>query len=87
MDGSAASDSRSARLTVETFAEAVRASDIGRLVAVWLVISALFAVISPHFLTVNNFLNLGLAMSVQGIAAMGVTLALISGSWTCHSPW
>jgi len=86
MDTSAASDSRSARLTVEWFAGAARASDIGRLVAVWLVISAVFAVVSPHFLTVNNFLNLGLAMSVQGIAAMGVTLALISGSLDLSFP-
>ena len=83
---SVASTTRRSRLSVGSFADAIVANDIGRLVAVWLVISALFAVVAPHFLTVSNFLNLGLAMSVQGIAAMGVTLALTSGSLDLSFP-
>lgn len=86
MDSSAASTPRRARLSAGSLADALVANDIGRLVAVWLVISALFAVVSPHFLSVSNFLNLGLAMSIQGIAAMGVTLALISGSLDLSFP-
>jgi ribose transport system permease protein len=86
MDSSAASTTRRARLSVEALTDAVVANDIGRLVAVWLVISAIFAVAAPHFLSVSNFLNLGLAMSIQGIAAMGVTLALISGSLDLSFP-
>ena len=86
MDSSAAAASPRARLSLGSLADAAVASDIGRLVAVWLVISAIFAVVAPHFLTVSNFLNLGLAMSVQGIAAIGVTLALISGSLDLSFP-
>jgi ribose transport system permease protein len=86
MGTSAASTPRRGRLSFGPLADAVVASDLGRLVAVWLAISAVFAVVAPHFLTVNNFLNLGLAISVQGIAAMGVTLALISGSLDLSFP-
>ena len=86
MDSSAAAASPRARLSFGSLADAVVASDIGRLFAVWLAISAIFAVVAPYFLTVSNFLNLGLAMSVQGIAAMGVTLALISGSLDLSFP-
>src|SRR5689334_12971618 len=75
-----------ARPSVGSLAGGLVSNDIGRLVAVWLVISAFFAVAAPHFLSVSNFLNLGLAMSVQGIAAMGVTLALISGSLDLSFP-
>jgi ribose transport system permease protein len=86
MDSPPATTARRTRPNLGPLADAVRAGDIGRLVAVWLVISALFAIVAPHFLSVSNFLNLGLAMSVQGIAAMGITLALISGSLDLSFP-
>jgi ribose transport system permease protein len=86
MNGSTVSTARRGRLSPGSLADAIVNSDTGRLVAVWLVISAIFAVVAPHFMSVSNFLNLGLAMSVQGIAAMGVTLALISGSLDLSFP-
>lgn len=40
-----------------------------------------FSVLSPYFLSVVNLLNVGRAVSIQGIAAAGMTIALISGGF------
>ena len=41
----------------------------------------LFSILSPYFLSVVNLLNVGRAVSIQGIAAAGMTIALISGGF------
>jgi len=49
------------------------------LLAAWIVIVIVFAVLSPYFLTTRNFMNIGMAITVYGIAAVGATIVLISG--------
>jgi ribose transport system permease protein len=49
------------------------------LLGAWLVLMALFAVLSPYFLLVQNFKNIGLAISIIGISAIGATLVIVSG--------
>jgi ribose transport system permease protein len=49
------------------------------LLGAWLALMALFAVLSPYFLMVQNFKNIGLAISIIGISAVGATIVLISG--------
>jgi len=49
------------------------------LLGAWLALMALFAVLSPYFLMVQNFKNIGLAISIIGISAIGATLIIISG--------
>lgn len=41
----------------------------------------LFSLLSPHFLTVNNLLNIADASAVVGIVAVGMTVALIAGQF------
>src|SRR4051812_49025656 len=86
MDESMTSAARRVPRGLGSLAETTRSTELLRLLLVWLLICALFAVVSPHFLTARNFLNLGLAISVQGIAAMGVTVALISGALDLSFP-
>jgi len=38
-----------------------------------------FSILSPYFLTVKNFVNIGQTMAVVGIVAIGETLVLIAG--------
>jgi ribose transport system permease protein len=49
------------------------------LFAVYVAMCILFSILSPYFLTANNFVNIGQTLSVVGIVAIGETLALISG--------
>lgn len=49
------------------------------LLAAWIVIVVVFSVLSPYFLTARNFMNIGLAITVYGITAVGATIVLISG--------
>ena len=49
------------------------------LLAAWIAIVIVFSVLSPYFLTTRNFMNIGLAITVYGIAAIGATMVLISG--------
>ena len=49
------------------------------LLAAWIAIVIVFSVLSPYFLTTRNFMNIGLAITVYGIAAVGSTMVLISG--------
>jgi ribose/xylose/arabinose/galactoside ABC-type transport system permease subunit len=39
----------------------------------------IFSVLSPYFLTVKNFVNIGQTMAVVGIVAIGETLVLLAG--------
>lgn len=49
------------------------------LLGAWIVIVVVFSVLSPYFLTTRNFMNIGLAITVYGITAVGATIVLISG--------
>ena len=49
------------------------------LLAAWIVIVIVFSILSPYFLTARNFMNIGMAITVYGIAAVGSTIVLISG--------
>ena len=49
------------------------------LLGAWLALMVLFAVLSPYFLLVQNFKNIGLAISIIGISAIGATIVIISG--------
>jgi ribose/xylose/arabinose/galactoside ABC-type transport system permease subunit len=49
------------------------------LLLAWLALMALFATLSPYFLMVQNFKNIGLAITIIGISAVGATIVLISG--------
>jgi ribose transport system permease protein len=48
------------------------------LVAVYAVIVAVFAVLSPFFLTRNNFLNIGVSVSILGIVAATQTMVIVA---------
>ena len=49
------------------------------LLAAWIAIVIVFSALSPYFLTARNFMNIGLAITVHGITAVGATIVLISG--------
>jgi ribose transport system permease protein len=49
------------------------------LLLAWLALMVLFAMLSPYFLMVQNFKNIGLAITIIGISAVGATIVLISG--------
>jgi ribose transport system permease protein len=48
------------------------------LLLAWIAIAAFFSFLSPYFLTVQNFRNIGMAISIIGITAVGATVVLIS---------
>lgn len=47
----------------------------------YLLMVVLFSFLSPVFFTVRNFLNIGLYSSVMGVTAVGMSFALLSGSF------
>lgn len=49
------------------------------LLAIYLFICIIFAALSPYFLTVANFINIGRTLPIIGIIAIGETLVLIAG--------
>ena len=38
-----------------------------------------FALLSPSFLTINNFVNVALQIAIYGILAVGMTLVILTG--------
>jgi ribose transport system permease protein len=52
--------------------------DLALLLA-WFVIVIIFSLLSPYFLTLQNFRNIGMAISIIGVSAVGATIVLISG--------
>jgi len=56
-----------------------QSASLVRLGAALLALCAVFALTADNFLTVDNFLNIGRATAVFGVAALGVTVALIAG--------
>jgi ribose/xylose/arabinose/galactoside ABC-type transport system permease subunit len=51
-----------------------------RLLGIWLAIATVLSLTAENFLTTANFANIGRATAVFGVAAIGVTVALIAGS-------
>ncbi len=49
------------------------------LVVTLIIIIVISTFASPYFLTVKNFLNIGQAISIRGIIAIGLTIVLITG--------
>ena len=49
------------------------------LLATLLILMVVFTISSPYFLTPKNFLNIGQAISIRGIIAIGLTMAMITG--------
>ena len=45
-----------------------------------IVLCAIMAFLSPYFLTMNNFMNIGLAASVTGTMAAGLTIYMLMGA-------
>ena len=56
-----------------------RVSNSVSLLAIYLFICIIFAALSPYFLTVDNFINIGRTLPIIGIIAIGETLVLIAG--------
>jgi len=56
-----------------------RLSNAVSLLAIYLIICIVFAALSPYFLTVENFINIGRTLPIIGIIAIGETLVLIAG--------
>ena len=50
------------------------------LLSAYLIMCLIFSLASPYFLSLNNFLNIGLYGSIMGIAAVGMTLVLLTGN-------
>lgn len=61
-------------------ARALPSSGLLRLVGVWLLLALVFTLTTDAFLTTDNLLNIGRATAVFGVAALGVTVALITGA-------
>lgn len=55
-----------------------RSSEFTILLA-YILVCLVFSILSKHFLSVNNFLNIGIYSAITGIAATAMTLALIQG--------
>jgi ribose transport system permease protein len=49
------------------------------LVALYAALVVFFSIMSPYFLSVQNFLNIGLATSIMGIIAVVMTKVIVSG--------
>ena len=49
------------------------------LVAVYAVLVIALSLLSPYFFSVNNFLNILVAVSITGIIAVGMTMVIVSG--------
>jgi len=44
-----------------------------------IVVMVIFSIASPYFMTIKNWLNIGQAISIRGIIAIGMTIVLITG--------
>lgn len=60
-------------------AQGFRVSNGLSLLIIYLLVCAVFTILSPYFLTINNFVNIGRTLPVVGIIAIGETLVLIAG--------
>ena len=46
----------------------------------------LFSILSPYFLTANNFANIGRTVTIVGIASVGATIVMIAGGLGVFEP-
>jgi len=60
-------------------AQGFRISNGLSLLIIYLIVCVAFTILSPYFLTVDNFVNIGRTLPVVGIIAIGETLVLIAG--------
>ncbi len=51
------------------------------LLVVLIALCVILSIVSPFFLTANNLLNIGRAVSIVGIVAVGETIVIISGGF------
>jgi ribose transport system permease protein len=58
----------------------MRSNTTVSLILVYVAICLAFAFLSPFFMTVKNFLNIGMFTSIIGIMAAGVTVAMLLGA-------
>ena len=58
----------------------LRESSTLGLAAVVLLVSAVFAIIAPNFVTASNLANIARASAIFGIAALGITIPMIAGA-------
>lgn len=52
----------------------------GTIFTAYVLICIVFSLLSPYFLSIKNFLNIGIYSAITGIAATAMTLVLISGN-------
>jgi ribose/xylose/arabinose/galactoside ABC-type transport system permease subunit len=50
------------------------------LILVYIVICAVFSILSPYFFTLKNFFNIGIYSSIIGVMGAGVTVAMLLGA-------
>lgn len=62
----------------ERFKQLLSGSTISILMA-FILISVVFSILSPHYLTVKNFMNMGLYASIIGVMAAGLTVSMLLG--------
>lgn len=56
-----------------------RVTNAVSLLVIYVIICVVFSILSPYFLTVENFINIGRTLPIVGIIAIGETLVLIAG--------
>lgn len=49
------------------------------LLIAWVLLIIVFSIMSPHFLSIRNLLNIGRSVAIMGVVASGVTMGLIGG--------
>ncbi len=76
---SATSGAANAGLLSRLGLQGFRATNGLSLLAIYIMICAVFSISSPYFFTVDNFLNIGRTLPIVGIIAIGETLVLIAG--------
>ncbi|MCT4619834.1 MAG: ABC transporter permease [Marinisporobacter sp.] len=63
----------------ESFFKSILSSDKIGLIIALIVMMGTFSILSPHFLTMNNFINILIAASLTGLVAVGESYLLIAG--------
>ena len=72
--------SASVRDSTRAWLTTAAGSAVGRLIAIWLILAVALTLLTPTFLTVGNFLLIAQSVAISGVAAVGLTVAVISGS-------
>jgi ribose/xylose/arabinose/galactoside ABC-type transport system permease subunit len=82
-------DSTAGKTIWQRFRLSRRIPDETGLLVILIGFSVILTILSPYFLTVDNFVNVILTMSVTGITAIGMTHVMLSGELICLSgrPW